>query len=126
MDTQCMLIKKFSKSPKQLTYNIQLGGGAEIGVFCNSICATPNKEGSKPLQDTLQASPSLLQFIIMLRFELTAVEKGWVWNQIWGRIVALRVFQSAYTYICGLFYNYAWDPMFPEMYRRWSWNYNSM
>ena len=57
-----------------------LGGGAEIGVFCDSICATPNQERNKPLQDTLQASPSLmrlLQFIIMLQLELAAVEKGW-------------------------------------------------
>ena len=29
-----------------------LGGGAEIGVFCDSICATPNEERSKPPQDT--------------------------------------------------------------------------
>ena len=29
-----------------------LGGGAEIGVFCDSIWATPNEERSKPPQDT--------------------------------------------------------------------------
>jgi len=47
-------------------------GRAEIGAFCDrdSICAAPNEERSKPQQDTLQASPSLmrlLQYIIMLQ-----------------------------------------------------------
>jgi len=58
---------------------IRKGVGLKL-VFCDSVCATPNEEKSKPPQNTLQASPSLmrlLQFIMMLQLELTAVEKGW-------------------------------------------------